>query len=116
MKSSDSGGYGNPLSVPSLKKYICVKTLFSTTAEMVAAGAIIWKPGFSHLLALFIFGRKVLADPTRYTAFSTRSFYSTVFKSLSCVALAGGLVVMTKNSKTRPLCWISATSLFKSGL
>ena len=40
--------YGNTVSLASLKKYLCVKTRFSTTATTVATGAIIWKPGFSY--------------------------------------------------------------------
>ena len=37
--------YGNTVSLPSLKTKILCQTRFSTTAETVATGAIIWKPG-----------------------------------------------------------------------
>ena len=38
--------YGNTVSLPSLKTKILCQTRFSTTAAIVATGAIIWKPGF----------------------------------------------------------------------
>ena len=41
--------YGNTVSLASLKKYLCVKTRFSTTATTVATGAIIWKPGLKDV-------------------------------------------------------------------
>ena len=81
--------YGNTVSLASLKKYICVKTRFSTTAAMVATGAIIWKPG------LRINSFETMRQIKNYNVLRRPYYVSLTVLYYSCVNIKTGEQVIT---------------------